>query len=454
MEEIKYSDVVVAVDLGSRNIRGVIGHKNKEGKLDILRAISVPSEGSIVNGVVINIDNAALHIKQLIIKLRNLLNSLLNSSAEDPSLRISYDISNVYVGVHGRTIHGEVNELSRLLSSEPVSEETIYSMEEENKRMRVDASHRILEVVPLEYVVDGMVVDDPVGCVCDNLRARFLNIHGENSVEDNLIKCFERINSSSSPDAASNIRVTPHFVLSSRHLSDAVLSPGQKELGCMLLDFGAQTISLSIYHENKLRYLHVFNFGSDLITQDIASLKLPWRCAEKLKTSRYGLAMQSMVTEPLILDVVVGEGVVREVQTDYLAGIIESRLTDFLARITAAMTKSGYSSCLDSIVVVGGGAKQCNLIEKIEKETGIPTRFGDIRVLSNHTESEEFADVSYASVMGIMMAAESGCVTIRESSDTRPKKSKKDANSGRIFPSLWGKLKGKVEGKVDEFFEE
>ena len=150
MDEIKYSDVVVAVDLGSRNIRGVIGHKNKEGKLDILRAISVPSEGSIVNGVVINIDNAALHIKQLIIKLRNLLNSLLNSSADDPSLRISYDISNVYVGVHGRTIHGEVNELSRLLSSEPVSEETIYSMEEENKRMRVDASHRILEVVPLE----------------------------------------------------------------------------------------------------------------------------------------------------------------------------------------------------------------------------------------------------------------------------------------------------------------
>ncbi len=445
MDEIKYSDVVVAVDLGSRNIRGVIGHKNEKGKLDILWATSVSSEGGVVNGVVINIDNVAFRIKQLIIMLRNKLNGLLNASSEDPSLRISYDISDVYVGLHGKSIRGEVNELSRLLSSETVSEEVVRSMEEENLRMKIGASRKIVDVIPFEYVVDGMVMDDPVGCVCDNLRARFLNVHGESAVEDNLRKCFDRINESTNADAASNVKITPHFVLLSRHLSDAVLSPEQKEVGCMLLDFGAQTTSLSIYHEKKLRFLHVFNFGSDLITSDIASLKFPWNVAEKLKVD-FGHAMQSMVTNPVIVEL--GGG--REVDTVYLSGIIESRVSDFLDRINAAMTVSGYHACLDSIVVVGGGAKLRNLIEKIEAGTGLPTRFGDIRVLSNHTEAEKYADVTYASAMGILMAADKGSVTVRETSDSRTKKTKKDKKEGSILPTLWGK----VFGKVDDFFDE
>ena len=447
--KIKYSEVVVAVDLGSRNIRGVIGHKTKEGKLDVLRTISVPSENCIVNGVVINIDSAALQIKQLIMKLRNLLNGMLNSSSDDPSVRISYDITDVYVGLHGKSIHGEVNELSHCLGPDPVSEEIVHSMEIENKRMRIDASRRIIDVVPLEYSVDGMVVDNPVGCVCHELRARFLNVHAESYVLDNLNKCFDRINESSSSDAASIIKVTPHYVLSSCHLSDAVLSSGQKEVGCMLLDFGAQTTSLSIYHEKKLRYLHVFNFGSDLITDDIASLRLPWGMSEKLKTD-FGHAMQSMVVKPVVVDL--GGG--REVDTLTLAGIIESRVSDFLARIGSAMMLSGYSAHIDSIVVVGGGSKLGNMIEKIEKETGIPTRFGDVRVLSSDSEAEKFADVSYASVMGVMMSAEVGGVIVRDSSEVRHKKSKKDTKTGWILPSLWVKVKDRVEGKVDEFFEE
>ena len=216
----------------------------------------------------------------------------------------------------------------------------------------------------------------------------------------------------------------------------------------MLLDFGAQTTSLSIYHERKLRFLHVFNFGSDLITNDIASLRLPWEISEKLKTS-FGQAMQSMVTNPALVDIDAD----RHVDTMTLAGIIESRMSDFLVRINNAMTVSGYSACLDSIVIVGGGAKLGHIIEKIEKETGIPTRFGDIRVLSNNTESEEYADVTYASVMGVLKSAESGCVTIRETSDTRPKKGKKN-KSGWILPTIWGKMVGKVEEKVDEMFDE
>lgn len=448
MEEIKYSDIIVAMDLGSRNIRGVIGHKNQNGKLDVIWGTSVPSEGGIVNGVVINIDSVAFRIKQLIIMLRNKINGLLNSSSEDPSLRVSYDITEVYVGLHGKSIRGDVNDISRLLSSEAVSVELVQSLKEENLRMKIGASRKIVDVVPFEYVVDGMAVDDPVGCICDNLHARFLNVHGECSVEDNLRMCFERINESSNADSSSNVKITPHFVLLSRHLSDAVLSAEQKEVGCMLLDFGAQTTTLSIYHENRLRYLHVFNFGSDLITNDIASLKLPWNIAEKLKVC-FGNAMQSMETNPLAVDLPGG----RTVLTPDLAGIIESRVNDFMARINNAVTVSGYSAYLDSIVVVGGGAKLKHLIEKIEASTGLSTRFGDIRVLSNHTEAEIYADVSFASVMGIMMAADHGSVSVREL-ESRPKKEKKEKKSASIFPSLWGKWKESVEGKVENIFNE
>lgn len=442
-KEMNYSDIVVALDLGSRNIRGMIGRKNEKGKLEVWYSAIEESDG-IEKGVVKNVQVVAGKIKNLIVRMRNVINARLNS-ADEP--RVSYDITKVYVGLNAKSIHGDLNEISRFFGSEPISQADLDSIEAENRLMPMESGHKIIDVIPFEYVLDNgeVVTDTPVGYICNNLRARFLNVHAESEVEANLRKCFEIINESGGKDPMSVVSCTPSFLLHSHDVSDAVLSSEQKEVGCMLLDFGAQTISMSIYHEQKLRFLHVFNFGGDLITKDVAGLQLTWRVAEKLKCN-FGSAMPNLNT-PLIVNLKDG----REVDNIVLANIVEARMKEVMNRINAAIDLSGYRAVLDSIVIIGGGAKLGHMIEFIEAETGIPTRFGDIRVLSE--ESAKDSDVTNASVVGIMISAEGGSVErkeiIEETKAAAPQESSaKKKKPRQYFRSLFSF----VDEQTEKFF--
>lgn len=445
--KIDYSGIIVAIDLGSQNVRGMIGYKREDGKIEILFSSKTKSNG-IRNGVVINVEEVSFSIKTLILQLRNFLNKTLNEGLEpDSPERVLYDITKVYVGLHGKSIHGELNEISRCFRQEPISIEDISAIESENRLMSIDSNKKIVDVVPSEYIVDDeTVVDNPVGCLCQKLRARFLNVVGERIVEDNLLKCFSWINSCDSQDPAKSVKCEPTLVLNSRNVADAVLSPEQKEVGCLLMDFGAQTISVSIYHENKLRFLHVFNFGSNLLTQDIASLRLTGEISEKLK-KMYGSTMPDQVA-PFIVDLPDK----RELDSVMLAQIIESRMKEIANRINNAIDLSGYRAVLDTIVLIGEGSHLNHLIEFMEGETGIPTRYGDIRVLSE--TSAKHSDIANASVVGIMLAANGGSVSLREVEKPKEEevaKSNKKAKS-QSFKDWFSKNKEKTMEKMDLFF--
>ena len=57
-------------------------------------------------------------------------------------------------------------------------------------------------------------------------------------------------------------------------LADAVLSEAEKRGGCVLVDFGADTTTVSVYYKNILRHLAVIPLGGNNITKDIASLQM------------------------------------------------------------------------------------------------------------------------------------------------------------------------------------
>lgn len=60
--------------------------------------------------------------------------------------------------------------------------------------------------------------------------------------------------------------------------------------GCALVDFGADTTTISVYKNNILRYLSVLPLGGNTITHDITSLQMEEQDAEKLKL-QYGNAL-------------------------------------------------------------------------------------------------------------------------------------------------------------------
>ena len=72
----------------------------------------------------------------------------------------------------------------------------------------------------------------------------------------------------------------------------SVLTDDEKELGVALVELGAGTTDLAIFHEGKIRHLASVNYGGNNVTNDIVlGLKVTPDDAERLK-ERYGCAYE------------------------------------------------------------------------------------------------------------------------------------------------------------------
>ena len=113
---------------------------------------------------------------------------------------------------------------------------------------------------------------DPVGIQATHLEGNFLNILERKAFYKNLNKCFE----------TAGIRVVEMY-LAPLALADSVLTEAEKRSGCVLVDLGADTTTVSVYSKNILRHLAVIPLGGNNITKDIATLQMEESDAERMK---------------------------------------------------------------------------------------------------------------------------------------------------------------------------
>ena len=66
-------ELVAAIDIGTLRTRGAIGRFTSDGKLEVVAFAETLTKG-VRNGVVVNIDEAALSIKSVIASLEKTLN--------------------------------------------------------------------------------------------------------------------------------------------------------------------------------------------------------------------------------------------------------------------------------------------------------------------------------------------------------------------------------------------
>jgi cell division protein FtsA len=80
-----------------------------------------------------------------------------------------------------------------------------------------------------------------------------------------------------------------------------VLTEDEKELGVLLIEMGAGTTDIAVFHEAKIRHLGTVNFGGNNVTNDIVhGLGVTQADAERLK-ERYGCAYEPMVDPSEVL---------------------------------------------------------------------------------------------------------------------------------------------------------
>lgn len=329
--------MIVAVELGSSKVSGAVGRKRADGSLQVLAYASEPVSGFVRRGVVYNIDQTAQC-------LSNLINRL------EPELG-NYTIEQVYVGVGGYTLHSEQSSVVRTFEEETrVNDTLVDEMEGENADKQYPG-YSMMMMVSQEYKIGNNLLNDPVGVNCTQIEGNYLNIIIRTSAIQNMAKSFEI--------AKVNIADTaiPPLVT-----ANALLNDSERRQGCALIDFGAETTTVSVYKGGSLRFLTVIPMGSQNITRDLYSLQLDEEEAERLKRE-YGL-MSTSSDEVITLD---GN---RSIELRKVCEVIEARFEEIILNVCHQIEASGYGDkqLLAGVVCCGGGINLNGFAEAVTKK--------------------------------------------------------------------------------------
>ncbi|MCD8261571.1 MAG: cell division protein FtsA [Bacteroides sp.] len=384
------TDFIVAIELGSSSITGVSGKKSSDGTIEILACASENSSLFIRKGVIYNLDKTAQSLTSIINKLETILHCT---------------IAKAYVGIGGQSLRTVRNVVIRHLESETIiSPELIDEINDENREIPLvvidKAEMDILYVAPQEYKIGHNFQIDPVGVAANHIEGRFLNLVARSSLKKNLLKCFAQANLE-----IANIFISPLVT------ADALLTETEKRSGCALVDFGADTTTVSVYKNNILRYLTVIPLGGSATTKDISSLHIEEEEAEKLKIV-YGSAVlpennaENEETYPL-------EDDSRTIPAATFNDIVEARTGEILANVWNQIQLSGYEDKLLSGIIITGGASNLRNLEEALRER---TKLNKIRkastsrivVTADHPEYIR-KDGTQNTVIGLLNSGNENC---------------------------------------------
>lgn len=331
-------DFIVAIELGSSKMTGIAGRKNPDGSISILAVAKEDSASYIRKGVAYNIERTAQGLSNIVSKLKNTLKT---------------EIEQVYVGIGGQSIHSVKNSIVKELPLDCiVSQDMVNELMDTNRSMEYKDCE-ILDAITQEYNVDGHYEDDPVGIQARHLEGNFLNVLWRRSFYRNLNKSLDN----------SGIKVAEMY-LAPLTMADCVLTDAEKRAGCVLVDLGADTTTVSVYYRNKLRHIAVLPLGGSNVTKDLESLQIDEINAEAMK-----LKHASALTNEKDIDadatLPIGDG--RTIRSCMFIQVVEARMLEIVENVKYLVPHEFADKLLGGIVLTGGGSNMKN-IEKLFHE--------------------------------------------------------------------------------------
>lgn len=379
------TDFIAAIELGSSKITGVAGKKNSDGSIQILAYAREESSSFIRKGVIYNLDKTAQSLTSIINKLEGMLNN---------------SIAKVYVGMGGQSIRTVRNVVSRDLDAETIiSQELIDSISDENLEIPL-VDMDILDVAPQEYKIGNNLQADPVGVAGSHIEGRFLNIVARTSLKKNLERCFEQARIE-----IADLKISPLVT------ADAVLTESERRSGCALIDFGADTTTISVYKNNILRFLTVLPLGGNSITRDITTLQMEEEEAERLKVTYGDAILEEEESEESATCTLEDGG--RTLELSKLNNIIEARTEEIIANVWNQLQISGYDDkLLAGIIFTGGGANLKHIDEVLRKRSKIEKlRFAKFPRNAVHADARDVIkkDGTQNTLFGLLFAGNENC---------------------------------------------
>ena len=395
--------------MGTDNVRAVIATVSKSGEIAIVGYNEGKSAG-MRKGIPANLTGPAGSIDKML---------------GDAERMGGYDVRNAYVSINGSTVISTHTEGMIAVGTveHEIDGEDLDRVEDVAVSGRIPANRTVLDVIPLEYALDGQGgIKDPLGMSGARLELRANVISALTPNAENLKKA------TITADVQAD-RLVPTVVAAAR----AVLTEKQKENGVAVIDVGAATTGIAIYEEGDLQYVGVIPAGSNNITNDLAIvLAIDPDLAEEIKV-RFVTGNFNSDKNPVIK--LNHAGKERNFDRKEVEEVVQARLDDIFAEIRKKLKAAKYDQRLpEGIILTGGGAKMRD-IELYAKEAleaavkiGIPQGAGGV--------AESIEKPEFATAVGLaLLAAEESQYTAPENKKhfKAPKMAKKPGFLKKIF---------------------
>lgn len=365
--------VVAGLDIGSAKTTAIIAEAvgDRHPTIRILGVGQARTTG-LRRGIVSDIEETTRSIQK---------------AMQDAERMAGTKIENVYCGIAGEHVRAESSKGVVAVNGEEISKADVDRANDVARAQPIPQDRELLHAIPQEYTVDRNVgIRDPVGMIGTRLETEMYLVTIGSSPAMNLRKSVER--------AGYRVR---ELVLEPLASSFAVLTEDEKELGVALVELGASTTDIAIFHDGKIRHLGTINYGGNIVTNDIVhGLGVTNADAERLK-ERYGSAYEPLVdpADVIQLPSTVAQGD-RQIPRELLAHIIHQRMDELFDLVHREIQGAGYDGRLSGgIVITGGGAAMQGIAELAANVFGTGVRVGmpgdHIGGLSDSVEAPRFS---------------------------------------------------------------
>ncbi len=368
---------VTGLDVGTENVRAVIATVAKSGELTIVGYNEGKSLG-MRKGIPANLAGPAEAIDKML---------------GDAERMGGVDVRNAYVSINGSTVMSAMTE--GMIAVGTVEHEIdlgdLERVEDVAVSGRLPANREVLDVVPLEYALDGQGgIKDPLGMAGARLEMRACVVSALTPNCENLKRA------TMTADVKAE-RLVPAVVAAAK----AVLTDRQRENGVAVVDMGAATTSVAVYEEGDLQYVGVVPAGSNNITNDLAiMLAIDPELAEEIKT-RFVTGDFETEKSPAIK---IGKNGERTFDRREVEEVVKVRLEEIFGEVRKKLKTAKYDQRLpEGVVLVGGGAKMRDIdlfakkVLEASVKIGVPAGLNGV--------SEEVCRPEFATAVGLAMLA-------------------------------------------------
>ncbi|MDQ2932822.1 MAG: cell division protein FtsA [bacterium] len=384
---------IIGIDIGTHSVKVVVANAREKTEKGFPKVIGIGSAESrgLRHGYVTNVREASLSISKAI------------AVAEE---KTGLKIKKAFVSISGIGLTA-TTVISTIITSRADAEITELDLKNLHEQCEKDipphmrANRRIIYAIPVQYKIDNYPsLGAPLGMTANKIELKTL-----------FITCLDR-HVSDLIAAVNEAGIEVEDIVAGPIAAGFVtLSKTQKIAGCVLVNIGAETVSVGVFENNIPTSMEVFPLGSVDITNDIAlGLKVPLEEAEQIK-----------------IGAITGSSYPRK----KLEEIISARLYDVFDLIEAHLKKIGRNGLLPAGIVITGGGAGMNSIEDLAKTAlKLPSRIGSI--VTSDSKSA-FKDASWAVAYGL-------CIW-----GIHAEESPEIDTTSQLFRNIWKKIQRTVK---------